>query len=120
MLKPKVYITRKFLNLLTPTSLLFWYIDDGSMIKGSGNAIVLCTDFFSLSENKAIKIWLWQKFRVDSKLMQVKGGYSDKIYIRIRMNKENTIRFLHVLSSSIYFKDLLKIMSYKFYPYYVV
>ena len=50
--------------------------------------------------------------------MQVKGGYSNKTYYRLRMNKENTIRFLNIMSSSIYFKDLLKLMSYKFSPYY--
>jgi len=116
--RKKKFISRRYLNLLTPTSLLFWYMDDGSMIKSSGNAIIFCTDSFSLSENKAIKIWLWQKFRIQSNLMQVKGSYSDNLYYRIRLNKENTIRFLFILSSSIYFQRAINAIPYKFCPYY--
>lgn len=110
----KKHISRKYLNQLTPTSLLFWYLDDGSVMKSSSNAIVFCTDSFSLSENKAVQKWLWQKFRIDSKLMQVKGSFlPDKTYWRIRLNKENSQDFIRLLSSSPLFESVPECMRYK-------
>lgn len=111
-------ILRKTLELITPTSLLFWYLDDGSMIKKSGNAIILCTDSFTLSENKTIKNWFWQKYQLSCNIMPVRGGFSNKIYYRIRFNKENTIRFLNILSETEFFQRALQTMAYKFLPYY--
>lgn len=111
-------ISRKVLELITPTSLLFWFLDDGSMIKGSGNAIILCTDSFTLAENKSIKKWFWQKYQLNCNIMPVRGGYSDKTYYRIRFNKENTIRFLNILSKTEFFQRALQTMPYKFLPYY--
>jgi len=116
--RKKKFISREVLELLTPTSLLFWYLDDGSMIKSSGNAIILCTDSFTLSENQSIKKWFWQKYQLECNLMPVKGGFSNKIYYRIRFNKENTIRFLNILSKTKFFQRALQTMSYKFFPYY--
>ena len=116
--RKKKFITRKFLNLVEPTSLLFWHVDDGSMIKSSGNSIILCTDSFSLSENKAISIWFWQKYRIKTNLLQVKGSFSDNIYYRQRLVKSETIKLLDIISTSIYFKDLVKICPNKFFPYY--
>jgi len=111
-------ITRKTLELITPTSLLFWYLDDGSMIKGSGNAIILCTDSFTLSENQTIKKWFWQKYQLNCNIMSVKGGFSDKNYYRIRFNQENTIRFLNIISKTEFFQRALQTLPYKFLPYY--
>ena len=114
----KKIVTRKLLNMLTPTSMLFWYLDDGTMMKASGNSIVLCTDSFSISENKAIKIWLWQKYRISVNIMPVKGSFGDSVYYRIRFNKENTIKFLNLISSSEYFQRAKEVMGYKFSPYF--
>ncbi len=114
----KKFITYRTLQKLTPTSLLFWYIDDGSMIKSSGNAIIFCTDSFSLSEVKTIKQWFWQQHKIETNIMMAKGGFSEKYYPRLRFNKENTIKFMYLISNSVFFKELSKIMAYKFYPYF--
>lgn len=110
----KKFITRKLLNLLTPSSLLFWYLDDGSMIKASGNSIVFCTDSFSLSEVKAIKIWLWQKHRIESFILPVKGSFGDRQYFRLRLRQTETIKFLDLISTSKYYNLIPQCMIYKF------
>lgn len=113
------FISRRVLELLTPTSLLFWYIDDGSMIRASGNAIVLCTDSYTLPEHKAIKKWFWQKYRIECNIMPTRGGYyPDRQYYRIRFNKENTVKLLEIISKTEFFERTRQIMPYKFYPYY--
>jgi hypothetical protein len=117
--RKKKYISRKTLELLTPTSLLFWYLDDGSMIKGSGNAILLCTDSFTLSEHRSIKKWFWQHYQLDCSILPVKGSFNDNQYYRIRFNKENTIRFLGIISKTEFFERARQTMPYKFYPYYM-
>lgn len=110
----KKTVTRRYLNLLTPTSLLFWYLDDGSMIKSSGNTIIFCTDSFSLSEVKSIKIWLWQRYRIESFILPVKGSFSDKQYFRIRLRKEGTLKFLDLISTSKFYNLIPQSMHYKF------
>ena len=110
----KKFISRKLLNLLTPTSLIFWYLDDGSLMKASGNAAIFCTDSFTLSEVKAIKIWFWQKFRVETNIMTVSGGFSDKQYYRLRLNQENTNKLFSIMMTSPHFNQIPQSMKYKF------
>lgn len=110
-------ITRRILNKLTETSLLFWYLDDGSIIKASGDTIILCTDSFSLSENKAIKQWFWQRWGLKSFIMPVRGGFSDKVYYRIRFRKEDSILFIKIVKSSPVFNLVPVNMHYKFPKY---
>src|SRR3989344_7929329 len=57
----RLIIKRRWLNQLTPLSLAVWWLDDGSLI-GNGKRGVLCTDSFSLGEQKIIaryllKVW---------------------------------------------------------------
>lgn len=112
-------VTRKFLNVLTPTSLLFWYMDDGSMNKGSGYAIILHTCSFALPEVKIIKRWMWQKFGITAKISIVQGGYfPERKYYSLRFVREDTLRFLSVISTSPLFAEAIKALPYKFYPYY--
>lgn len=113
----KKLVTRKFLNTLTIDSLLFWFLDDGSNIKASGHAAIFCTDSFSLSEVKAIKIWLWQKFRIQSNISESRGSFNDHVYHRIRLNKAETIKLFNLLSTSDVFNVLPESMMYKFKPY---
>jgi hypothetical protein len=57
----KLKIQRRWLNHLTPLSLMIWWLDDGSII-GSGKKGVLCTDAFDLKSvqllaNYLAKVW---------------------------------------------------------------
>lgn len=110
----KKFITRKFLNLLTPTSILFWFLDDGSRIKASGNAFILCTDSFSLGENRAIKQWLWQKFRINSFILESKGGFSAKVYYRLRFRRADSELLFSIMKTSPFFASLPHCLRYKF------
>ena len=112
-------VTRRFLNLLTPTSLLFWFLDDGSNIKSSGHSAIICTDSFTLSEIRAIKIWFWQKYQIESKISEAKGSFNDNIYYRIRFTKENTIKLFNVISTSPFFNQIPSNIKYKFFPYFI-
>ncbi len=117
----KRFIQRRFLNLLTPTSLLFWFGDNGSIIKSSGNTIIFCTDTFTLSENRSIKKWLWQEYDIDSKIMESKGSYKpDKTYYRLRLTKEPTKRFFNLISSSPFFLDVVNVLPWKFPSEYLI
>ena len=57
----QLIIRRKWLNELTPLSLAIWWLDDGSLI-GNGKRGVICTDPFSLKDQKTLaryflKVW---------------------------------------------------------------
>lgn len=59
--KGQMRVRRKWLNMLTPLSLAVWWLDDGSLIVNSRRG-VLCTDPFSLEEQKILaryldKVW---------------------------------------------------------------
>lgn len=110
----KKIVTRRFLNLLTPTSILFWFLDDGSRIKSSGNSFILCTDSFSIGENQAIKQWLWQRFRILAFIMEVRGGFSDKTYSRLRFRRADSEKLFALMKTSPFFKFLPHCLRYKF------
>jgi hypothetical protein len=114
----KKIVTRRFLNTLTIDSILFWFLDDGSNIKGSGHAAIFCTDSFSLPEVKTIKIWLWQNFNILSNISESRGSFNDNVYHRIRLNKSETIKLFNLLSTSKFFKELPESIRYKFKPYF--
>lgn len=110
----KKYLTRKGLNLLTPTSLLFWYLDDGSLSKQ--RSIILSTLSFSLSEHQAMKKWFWQKYKIEAKISTSRVKYNDipKTYNYLRFNVYNTKKFIDLISTSSFFNELPACMNYKF------
>ena len=110
-------ITRRYLDLLTPTSLLFWFLDDGTRIKASGNAFIICSDSFSISENRAIAKWFWQSFKIKAFILESHGGFTDKTYYRLRFRKEDSLRLFHIMSQSRFFNELPDTMKYKFDSY---
>jgi len=109
----KKYITRKVLNLLTPTSLLFWHLDDGSLSRQ--RCIRIHTLSFSLSEHKAIKIWFWQKHRIIVKISTIRKEYNgqNKIYYFLRFTVPETRKLIAVMSRSKYFPLIPQSMRYK-------
>ena len=107
--KRQKHITRKILNLIDEYSLLIWYLDDGSYSdNGNGSyRISLHTNSFTLSEHKAIKIWFWQKWRIDSVINYIKG--QDKYYLRFSVS--NTRKLLNILTP--YIDMIPECMHYK-------
>lgn len=94
----KKFVTRRYLNMLDPLSLAVWYMDDGSYNQRS---MRLHTSGFSLSEHNAIKIWFWQKWRIECKISIIKNNKNQrygtrKQYYYLRFNVNNT-RIFHDL-----------------------
>lgn len=46
---------------LTPLAIAYWFMDDGSL-KSHGRAFYLCTDSFTLKEQKVMKNFLREKY----------------------------------------------------------
>jgi len=78
-------IKRRWLNILTPLSLLIWWLDDGSII-GNGRKGVFCTDSFTLKEQQILARYLlvvW-KVRVSiGKITRKKENGSEGVYYRL-------------------------------------
>lgn len=100
-------ITRKILNMIGPLGILIWYLDDGSF--SSDKAIKLATHGFTLSENKAIKIWFWQKYRIKATIHE--ENYHEKKYFFITLNVSGSRILLNMISK--YIKDIPDCMMYK-------
>lgn len=106
-------VTRRLLNFFSPTSLLFWYLDDGSLIKSSGNSIIFCTDSFSLSEVKTLKIFLWQKFKIKSSILSSWGTFGNKFYNRLRLVKSDSNLFFNLIKQSPFYPLIPENIRYK-------
>lgn len=62
----KKYVSEKWANALTPMSLAFWYMDDGTLtVRGTGSIYIrLCTQGFTLEENNNLLKSLYYKFGI--------------------------------------------------------
>ena len=71
-------ITKEWLNKLTPRSIAFWYMDDGS-VDGT-----LATNCFTESECKLVQKWFLEKYNIVTSLhhQKNKGGLQYLIYIK--------------------------------------
>lgn len=89
--KNNLRIRRKWLNLLTPLSLMIWWLDDGSLIKNSRQG-VFCTDSFDLESQKLLARYLYKVPKI-----RVKIGKSG-IYYRLWIRSTETLkRFLEII-----------------------
>ena len=90
-------VPKDIINKLTPVSLAYWIMDDGSFSKSKGY-LILCTDSYSnpwpqpgtrvRAENVLyLTSILETKFNLSSSLFMVKKN--NKIYYRIRINKSS-------------------------------
>ncbi len=100
-------IKRKDLNKIEPMGLLIWYLDDGSF--SNDNIIKFATHSYTLSENKAIKIWLWQKYRIKATIHNEKSLSNTMYYLMLDVG--NSKKFLNIIS--IYKDNIPKCMMYK-------
>lgn len=80
--KGKFSIKRKWLNILTPLSLVIWWMDDGSLVKNSRQG-VLCTDGFNVKEQKILAQYLYKVWNITVKIGKTRkeGGYY-RLWIR--------------------------------------
>lgn len=106
------YVSPKLLNLLTTTSLLVWYIDDGSYNRRNKNAI-FCTNAYDISVVRCIKKWLWKKHRIESSLLLQKAA-NGKRYPILRITVKGTETLFSILTTSPLWKDIPDCIKYKF------
>lgn len=106
----KKFVTRRYLNKLDLLGIATWYMDDGSYsIKNK--SMVLCTNGFSLSENRTIQKWFWQKFKIECKISKTTKKETGKIYYYLRFCVKDTIKFQDLIS-----KYMIPSMQYKLNP----
>lgn len=104
------YISPKILNRLTSTSLLVWYIDDGSYNRKGKNA-VLFTNAYDLGVVRCIRTWFWHRHRIKSGIyMQKQNG---KEYPVLRITVAGTETLFSVLRNSSLYDDLPDCIRYK-------
>lgn len=97
----KKTITKNMMDKITPLSLAFWYLDDGSLKHRAKDdeqnpSIILSTCGFTKEENEILVDMLKSKFGVESNLRQEKGKYWS-IYITV----EGTKVFLELIKDYI-------------------
>ena len=105
----KKIVTRGILNNLEPLGLAIWFMDDGSYIY-SLKDIILSTHSFGLGGNQIIQQWFKDKFDINCKIDKINKGVSyikgrkiesKDIHYVIRMNNEDTKRFIEIVKPHI-------------------
>lgn len=107
----KLVIKRRWLNLLTPLSLAVWWMDDGSLI-GNGRKGVLCTDSFTLEEQKILAQYLLKVWKVKvaiGKITRERDGVIKEYYRLWFRSTEELKKFLviilpHISAASMLYK----------------
>lgn len=113
----RLIIRRKWLNKLTPLSLLIWWLDDGSLI-GNGKRGVICTDSFSLEEQKVLARYLLKVWSVKTAIGKIsresKGRRVEYYRLWIRSSKE-LMKFLQIILPELKVSSMLPkvILLYK-------
>ena len=115
--KGSLKITRKWLNQLTPLSLVLWWLDDGSII-ANGRKGVFCTDAFSEAENKILKQYLFKVWKIRATLGKVTRVYKGetKTYWRLWLRSTNELKkLLQIILPFVLVKSMLSkvILLYK-------
>ena len=92
---------------LTPLALAVWIMDDGNL--NNGVNLRMATHSFTESENYKLRDYLRSLYSVRSKVFKV--NYKNKIYYRLSINKENTIKISNIVRPYIIDCMKYKIMS---------
>lgn len=100
----KLYIRRKWLNLLTPMALAVWWLDDGSLVKNSRQG-VLCTDGFDVEAQKILAKYLQKVWGIETKIGKTAkiGGYY-RIWFR---STEMLKKFLRIILPYVKVENML-------------
>lgn len=94
----KKFVTRRYLNEVNEFALAVWYMDDGSFSKYQS---VLHTDNMSMSEQKAIQKWFWQRWNIKCRIGTLKKYISEaeqKIYLQLQFGKEATDKLHSIIA----------------------
>lgn len=99
--KGEFIINKSWLGDLTPTSLLVWWLDDGSLIKNSRQG-VFCTEGFNRQNILALSGYLKNKWGVATHISR-RGKYNQlKIY-----STEELKKFLRIILPFLQVKEML-------------
>lgn len=108
-------ITESLLDKLTPTSLLFWYLDDGS-INFNRRYSQLSTNCFSENEVILLKSFLLNKYNIEASHHFSTVRFEGKVfqYPILKFTVKGTIDFHNLLKTSPIFPLLPECVLYKF------
>ena len=98
-------VTMEYLRLLTPLSLLIWYMDDGSYSK-QNRTIRIATMGFTVKENNVIKSFFYNCLKIPCMLDKTKYGFGRTL----SLPQNSAKKFLNLVKP--YVPN--NIMSYKF------
>lgn len=107
----KKTITRKYLDMLTPLSILYWFIDDGYITKDD-QTIGLSTHGFSLEEQNIIIQYFIEKWGV--LFLTVVEKRTKEITYSLRANKEGSSIFLNIINYYFEWDGVSKYSSIKY------
>ena len=88
-------IRRKWLNMMTPLSLAIWWLDDGSIIV-NGRRGVICTDPFTLEDQKILAQYLLKVWGVRTTIGKITRNWNGKTveYYRLWIRSGDELRKL--------------------------
>ena len=81
-------ISREWLDLLSPLSLAVWYLDDGSLNKRTG-VIVLCTNPFTVEEQRLVIDWFEENYNLHLKLEKRRN---EQFVLRVNASESKQFR----------------------------
>jgi len=105
----RLKIQRKWLNLLTPLSLVIWWMDDGSII-GNGRKGVFCTESFSYEDQKILVRYLKIVWKIEVHIGKIKRVWNgqEKIYYRLWIrSSEELKKFLRIILPQLKVQSML-------------
>ena len=105
----RIAIRRRWLNQLTPLSLALWWLDDGSLIVNSRRG-VLCTDPFSLDEQKILARYfqvVWNVRVSIGKIARVYNGTVREYYRLWIRSSEELKKLLRIILPFIHVSSML-------------
>lgn len=106
----KKIVKRKWLNQMTPLSLLIWWLDDGSIISNHRKG-VFCTDSFSYKEVKILCNYMQVVWGIKTKVAPI--NRENKSYYRLWLYSTDELKkFLRIILP--YLEPELESMLYKF------
>lgn len=93
----KIYMRRKWLNMMTPLSLAIWWMDEGSLIANSRKG-VFCTDGFSLENVKTLSKYLKVVWKIQTHVGKISltGRRSQQYRLWMRSTEELK-KFLRII-----------------------
>jgi len=101
-------IRRRWLNRLTPLSLLVWWCDDGSLVSNTKHG-VFCTDNFSEKEVNILKQYLNTVWKIKTSKFKVSGREHYRLAVRSRKDLKKFLRIIlpYLRVESMLYKFLL-------------